>query len=80
MLQDNRFKHDEMPPRRAIRWPQKHPLFNGVLVSATHYDEVVRDCLDAAEAGRPATIDLMPVSVLDPGCPRCFAPAKAKHV
>ena len=29
----------------------KHALFNGVRVSATTYDEVVRCCLAAAERG-----------------------------
>ncbi len=53
-------------PSTPIAWPRKHTLFNGVKVSATCYDEVVRDCLAAAEAHVPATIDLMPVSVLIP--------------
>ena len=37
-----------------------------MLVSATTYDEVVRDCLAAAQARVAATVDLMPVSVLVP--------------
>jgi exopolysaccharide biosynthesis WecB/TagA/CpsF family protein len=53
-------------PTTPIAWPRKHALFNGVKVSATCYDDVVRDCLQAAESHVPAIVDLMPVSVLIP--------------
>ncbi len=56
----------DAPIALAFGWPRKFPLFNGVLVSATHYAEVVAHCLRNAQAGVPALIDLMPVSVLIP--------------
>ena len=55
-----------MKTSHSIPWPRKHTLFNGVKVSATNYDELVRACVSAAELHLPATIDLMPVSVLIP--------------
>lgn len=57
---------NQVDASKNLRWPRKHALFNGVLVSATTYAEVVRDCLAAAEAGVSAAVDLMPVSVLIP--------------
>src|SRR5881275_3082309 len=44
----------------AVSIPRKCDLF-GVEVSATSYDELVKWCVDRAQAGRGGLVDLMPV-------------------
>ena len=47
----------------SIAWPARYNLF-GVQVSSTCYDEVVARLMQAAQAGKPALADFMPVHLL----------------
>jgi exopolysaccharide biosynthesis WecB/TagA/CpsF family protein len=47
----------------GIAWPSRYDVF-GVQVNSTCYDEVVACVMQAAEAGRPALLDFMPVHLL----------------
>jgi N-acetylglucosaminyldiphosphoundecaprenol N-acetyl-beta-D-mannosaminyltransferase len=47
----------------SIAWPVRYNVF-GVQVSSTCYDDVVQKLVQAAELGRPALADFMPVHLL----------------